>query len=212
MASPLQLTSEMFTKSLNRMRGARIPPWSAVAIVATLCGCTTEEVGGLDADMDDVSLDGEADIGGDGDADVERVDDGDVEVCMETIDVVFVLDVSSSMAVLLRVIIHATDDTFLESPYSFSSAIPVQHTYAETLSTLRDGSIRVATFAARDGGSGDAVDVTPGLFTGYGEHLSIPEATSGQALDITEVGESISLSDAIVDFVEGEFCEEYVLY
>jgi hypothetical protein len=112
----------------------------------------------------------------------------------------------------LRVIIHATDDSFLEHPYAFSSSFQVQHTYAETIGVLQEGSVRVATFAAHQGGPQDSVDTSAGFFAEYREQTSIPEATSGLAFEITEVGSSITLSDAIVDFVEGELCEEYVVY
>jgi len=112
----------------------------------------------------------------------------------------------------LRVVIHATDDSFLEHPYAFSSAVQVQHTYAEAVELLRQRSIRVASFAAHDGGPSDGLDVSPGFFADYGDSAPIPAATSGLAFEITEVGRSVALSDAIVDFVEGELCEEYVVY
>lgn len=52
----------------------------------------------------------------------------------------------------LRLVILATDDTFYESPKTFSSNIAVQHTYDETVTLLVDGKMRVGAFAAKKRG------------------------------------------------------------
>jgi len=112
----------------------------------------------------------------------------------------------------LRVIIHATDDTFLERPARFSSGIEALHTYAETVAALQEREIRVASFAARIGGPLSNQDVTPGFSAPYGGQTAIPEATSGEVFDIDEVGGTVSLADAINGFVLDEICEAYVVY
>ncbi|MFO8070751.1 MAG: hypothetical protein R6V85_02645 [Polyangia bacterium] len=110
----------------------------------------------------------------------------------------------------LRVVIHATDDTFREHPDSFSSGIPATHTYEETVQALQEQTIRVASFAAHLGGPAGNADVEPGFYTDYQGQSSIPEATSAMVFDIDEVGDTISLADAINDFVIEEFCSDYV--
>jgi hypothetical protein len=111
----------------------------------------------------------------------------------------------------LRVIIHATDDTFLEAPTSFSSGIAVLHDYPTTVFALQDQTIRVASFAAHLGGPAGYDDVEPGFYTDYEGQSSIPAATSGQVFDIDLVGSSLSLADAINGFVVEEFCSDYVI-
>jgi len=111
----------------------------------------------------------------------------------------------------LRVIVHATDDTFLEHPASFTSGIQVQHTYPETVAKLQEETIRVGTFAAHLGGPSGTENVDPGFFTDYGGESAIPAATSGGVFDIDEVfNETISLTEAINDFVLEELCTPYV--
>jgi hypothetical protein len=111
--------------------------------------------------------------------------------------------------ITLRVIIHATDDTFREYPASFSSGIPVLTTYDEVVSTLQQQQIRVASFAAHLGGPMGNADVEPGFFTDYAGQGAIPASTSGQVFDIDQVGSTISLADAINEFVIEEFCDPY---
>jgi hypothetical protein len=111
--------------------------------------------------------------------------------------------------ITLRVIIHATDDTFREYPASFSSGIPALTTYDEVVSALQQQEIRVASFAAHLGGPMGNADVEPGFFTDYAGQGPIPPSTSGQVYDIDQVGSTISLADAINTFVLDEFCDPY---
>jgi hypothetical protein len=111
----------------------------------------------------------------------------------------------------LRVVIHATDDTFLEAPASFASGIAVQHDYADTVAALQAGTIRVMSFAAHLGGPLGDADVEPGFFTDYAGQSAIPAATSGAAYEIADVGGTLSLAAAINEFVAEEFCEDYVV-
>ncbi|HOW51877.1 MAG TPA: hypothetical protein PLV42_07525 [bacterium] len=107
----------------------------------------------------------------------------------------------------LRIIILTTDDTFREKPASFTSGIAAQYNYDETVSLLKGGRIRVAAFAAKIGGSTGTTNVEPGFFTPYNGKDSIPVATNGEVFFIDEVKNgSLSLVDAISDFVESERC------
>ncbi len=115
------------------------------------------------------------------------------------------------METTLRVVIHATDDTFLETPNTFSSGIQVQNSYVNTVQYLQDNEIRVASFAAHIGGSTGTTDVAPGFFTDYAGNSPIPAATSGNVFEIDQVGSTLSLADAINDFVAEEFCSDYVI-
>jgi hypothetical protein len=111
----------------------------------------------------------------------------------------------------LRVIIHATDDTFLEHPSSFTSGIQAQRTYPETVAKLQEETIRVGTFAAHLGGPSGTENVDPGFFTDYNSMSSIPVATDGGIFDIDEVfNQTISLTEAINTFVLEELCTPYV--
>jgi hypothetical protein len=110
----------------------------------------------------------------------------------------------------LRVVIHATDDTFREHPDSFDSGIQVMSTYGETVSALQQRRIRVACFARKiDIVTGDT-DVQAGFFTEFQGQAAIPAATSGEVFNILEVGHILSLAEAINDFVIEEHCTPYV--
>jgi hypothetical protein len=109
----------------------------------------------------------------------------------------------------LRVVIHATDDTFREHPDCFGSGIPVASTYGEVVSRLKQQRIRVAAFAGRVGLL-HGEDVQPGFFTDYQGQTAIPAATSGKVFNIHQVGYNISLAEAINDFVIEEHCSPYV--
>lgn len=109
----------------------------------------------------------------------------------------------------LRLIIHATDDTFLEYPATFSESIPAERTYSEVVQVLQDKTIRVASFASHVGGGSGQENVEAGFFAQYDGQTAIPEATSGQVFDVYAVGISVSLEDAIGDFIIEEYCSDY---
>ena len=116
----------------------------------------------------------------------------------------------------LRVVIHATDDTFMDGGETFSSSIMVENTYERTVEILRENHIRVMSFAAHGGGPYGDTNVEPGFFTEYmadtGPQPPIPEATQGEVFDIHLVGPENPLSEAITEFLTNELCEEYVVY
>jgi hypothetical protein len=110
----------------------------------------------------------------------------------------------------LRIIIHATDDTFLEKPDSFSSGIAVEHTYDETVALLVQEKIRVGAFAAKIGGSTGTTNVEPGFFTDYNSKSSIPVATGGEVYFIEDVKDgTIHMYDSVNTFIENVMCRSY---
>lgn len=119
----------------------------------------------------------------------------------------------------LRVVIHATDDTFLEKPAKFKSNVEVQHTYDETVTLLTVAQVRVGTFAAKQAERPTIEepsgwkDITAGYFADYNGKPSIPEATGGAAYDLDLVGQpapdGISMDIAINEFIENKLCMPY---
>ncbi len=114
----------------------------------------------------------------------------------------------------LRMIILATDDTFVERPQTLGSAdIMVQRTYPEVLAALREREIRVAAFAARESsncGIPPLHDTEPGFFTPYGADPPLPEATGAPVFDIMNVmSGSVSMAEAIGDVILDEYCTPY---
>ncbi len=110
----------------------------------------------------------------------------------------------------LRVIIHATDDTFYEHPDKFSNGIQVEYTYDGTIDLLVQENIRVAAFAAKLGGRLGNIDVKPGFFTDYNGKPSIPEATGGEVYFIEDVKNGhLNVYQAVNDFIENAMCKSY---
>jgi hypothetical protein len=76
---------------------------------------------------------------------------------------------------------------------------------------LQDREIRVASFAAHLGGPTGTANVEPGFFTDYNSMSPIPSATSGGVFDIDDVfNDTLSLTEAINEFVLEELCTEYI--
>lgn len=118
-----------------------------------------------------------------------------------------------------RILVHITDDTFEERPARLSSVfgtggIPVQRTYAETVSALRAAQIRVGAFAApgegEECGAGSSPDVGRGFHAPYLGMPSIPDATGGDVWSIRDVrAGTIDMADSIIGFVTTEYCTLY---
>lgn len=111
----------------------------------------------------------------------------------------------------LRLVIHATDDTFSEAP-AVLDGIAVEHTYDETIAALQGQQARVAAFAATIGGSiFFPTNVEAGWFTPWvGGQPAIPVATGGAVYHIDGIlGGSLSLGDAIVETVQEVECTPY---
>jgi len=109
----------------------------------------------------------------------------------------------------VRIIIHATDDTFKENPDSLSG-IQVRHTYQETLEALTSRELRAACFAAHIGECLGG-NVEAGFYKGYNGMVSIPEATGGHVFDIRQVAQGqVSMADSIKDVIIDEYCTPYL--
>ena len=132
-----------------------------------------------------------------------------------------------------RVIITATDDTFLERPDNYGDRdgdgdttstdfpsegdYPAEWTMAETVAALTDARARVFSFTRLDPpalfercGTGrrlDWADITDGWTTPYGGATPIPAATDGQNFDLASVqAGTLSLADTINDVVVESYC------
>ncbi len=109
-------------------------------------------------------------------------------------------------ATTARVIVHATDDDFGEAPATQSGQV-VQHTYAQTVTALRDAQVRMFSFAARVGGQCECLDVRPGLFTRFHGRASLPDATGGAIFDIDEVASGkLSFVAAVAGVIKSGAC------
>jgi len=114
-----------------------------------------------------------------------------------------------------RVVIFATDDTFVEPPATLGSGyLLVHHTYADLVTHLRDNQIRVAVFAAHDS---DNCAIPPvynteaGFFAPWGGTAALPDATGARVFDVDGVrAGSISMTEAINDVILEEFCTPYL--
>ncbi|MBN1773026.1 MAG: VWA domain-containing protein [Deltaproteobacteria bacterium] len=115
----------------------------------------------------------------------------------------------------LRMVIVATDDTFVERPDTLGSAgIMVQHTYAEVLDELRAREIRVAAFAAHDSSNCSIPpvhDTEPGFFSEWGGLPPLPSGTGAEVFDIQAVrAGTLSMTEAINDVILDEYCTPYI--
>ena len=135
-----------------------------------------------------------------------------------------------------RVIILATDDTFLESPDNYGDRdadgrtdrtdfpregdYPALHNVAETVSLLQDQRVRVFAFARTMPpgpfeltgrcGTGRRLpesSMPDGWFSNYGSNAPIPEATDGRAYDVIQVRNGqLNLADTIAEVVVESYC------
>lgn len=109
----------------------------------------------------------------------------------------------------LRLVIHATDDTFWDGPTS-QNGVQIEHGYDETVEALQAAQARVYAFTADIGGECECDDVSPGWSAPYLMQPSIPDATDGGRFDIQQiVGGGVSFTDAIALAVDESYCTAY---
>lgn len=117
-----------------------------------------------------------------------------------------------------RILIHVTDDTFVERPASlsglFGDGVAVQHTYDEVVSALTSAEIRVGAFAApgagEECGAGMSTNVGQGFHEAYVGRPAIPMATGGQAWSIRDVrAGTLDMAEAINTLIAAEYCTLY---
>ena len=138
-----------------------------------------------------------------------------------------------------RVIILATDDTFLERPDNYGDRdhdgltnktdfpregnYPAARTLTETVTALRDGRMRVFSFSRitqpnllERCGTGRRfpwADITDGWTTPYGSQPPIPTQTDGGNFDLDKVKNgTLSLSATINQVVLESFCSPPILW
>ena len=114
-----------------------------------------------------------------------------------------------------RVLVHVTDDTFVERPGVLSGewggGVFVMQTYDEVQTALVSRQLRVGAFAmpgaGEECGAGSSPNVGQGFHEGYGDNPSLPEATGGRAWDLREVRAGrLSMADAIIEMIRDEYC------
>lgn len=110
-----------------------------------------------------------------------------------------------------RVLVHVTDDTFVERPDRLSGAISVQSTYAQVASDLVYHEIRFATFANAGTATCGNYSGAPGFHTAYMSEPSLPTQTGGRAWDLDEVrGDRLNMGTAISELLMDEYCTVYL--
>lgn len=137
-----------------------------------------------------------------------------------------------------RVVILATDDTFLERPdnygdrdgdgltnktdYPREGDYPASRTLSETIQALQDARVRVFSFTRLTQpnifercGTGRRLpwaDITDGWTTSYGAEAPIPDQTDGGNYDLDQVkGGTLSLADTINEVVLDSHCNPIIL-
>lgn len=112
-----------------------------------------------------------------------------------------------------HVVIHVTDDTFLERPASFFNGTPVDHTYGEVSDALVAAQIRVGAFAQLTPaacGAGTSSNTAQGFLSPYHGAMSLPDATGGRAWDIAQVRSgALDMATAINEMVAAEHCAPF---
>jgi hypothetical protein len=109
-----------------------------------------------------------------------------------------------------HIVIHVTDDTFLEPPDRFGifgEGPAVQHGYEETVEALRANMVRVGAFASPspglECGAGSSPEAGAGFHDPYMGMPSIVERTGGRVWNIRERRD---MAEAINEFAEDEHC------
>jgi hypothetical protein len=114
-----------------------------------------------------------------------------------------------------RVLVHVTDDTFVERPGVLSGewggGVHVQFNYVEVTTALTDRHFHVGVFGQSgvgdDCGAGHSPDVGRGFSSDFGTLPSLPEATGGRFWDLREVrAGNVDVATSIDDFLRDVYC------
>lgn len=105
-----------------------------------------------------------------------------------------------------RIVVHVTDDTFLERPMVFSDVVPAQSTFAEVSTSYVANELRFASF------HGDEAYLPNGYAAPYNGAPSLVEVTHGASFSLPAVvrGE-LNMGEAIRAFIEAEYCTDFIL-
>lgn len=136
--------------------------------------------------------------------------------CAEnSLDAIVAATMCPTRAGSTRVIIHVTDDTFVERPGVLSGewggGVHVGFNYLETTTALTDGRFHVGVFAETgmgdDCGAGRSPDVGRGFSGPYSMMASLPDATGGHFWDLREVRAGrLDMMTSINDFLRSAYC------
>jgi hypothetical protein len=117
-----------------------------------------------------------------------------------------------------HILIHVTDDTFEEPPYTYSSDFlgggvrAVWH-YSQVSDVLVANQIRVGAFAMEvpeECGAGRSDDTARGFFTPFFGLPSLPEATGGRVWDMADVrAGTLDMATSINEMIEDEHCHPF---
>ena len=119
-----------------------------------------------------------------------------------------------------HILIHVTDDTFVERPATLSGSpfggggVMVQHTYSEVVSALTAQMIRVGAFASPSPGEWCGAGSSPNAGAGFHEpwmsQPSLVTATGGMVWNIRDVrAGTLDMATAINEFTEAEHCAPF---
>lgn len=111
-----------------------------------------------------------------------------------------------------RILVHVTDDTFVERPDELSGSISVESTYAQVASDLVYHQIRFATFANAGTATCGDYSGAPGFHTAYMSQPSLPMQTGGRAWDLDQVRNgTLNMGNAISELLMEEYCTVFLL-
>ncbi len=103
-----------------------------------------------------------------------------------------------------RIVVHVTDDTFLEPPSRFSGTIPAQYAFNEVSAAFVTNELRLASFH-------DVTRYPQGFSTPYGGAPGLVEATDGASFSLQAVVDGdLNMGSAIQVFIEEEYCTPFI--
>lgn len=104
-----------------------------------------------------------------------------------------------------RIVVHVTDDTFLERPEVFSEVVMCEHTYREVSRAFVAQQLRVASFH-------DTSDHPEGFSRPWEGEPGLVEYTGGASFSLDEVvAGRLNMGEAIRTFVEAEYCTPFLI-
>ncbi|GMV18156.1 MAG: hypothetical protein AMXMBFR56_63800 [Polyangiaceae bacterium] len=109
----------------------------------------------------------------------------------------------------LRMVVHATDDTFWQGPTT-QDGVQILHNYSEVTSALKVAEVHVVAFAAKLGGPLKTDDVSAGWFSPLQGAPTIPDATGGAAYALDAVlGGTILVPNVLSNGAKQARCKPY---
>ncbi len=110
-------------------------------------------------------------------------------------------------------LIHVTDDTFEEPPYTYSGNVPGVWHYSQVVDVLVANQIRVGAFAMEvpeECGAGRSPDTGRGFFTPFFGMPSMPDATGGRVWALADVRSgSLDMATSINELIQAAHCRPF---